>query len=218
MTPFVRPLVLLTALAVFALATASRGFAQQPAEPDLSAILAKLAADPTTPNEYSAAVKLHVHLRVFPWISVTLNGNQAYKRPGLYHFVFRGVPRAAERFHDLNYDLGNPQTWPAKYDISLLTPASATVEPVVRLVPKKRGLVKNLDVTIDPVKGHIDKAVWNRFDGGVISLVNHYNAVGSKELVAEQQASINVPHMRADLDAEYSEFSVGAASTATKTP
>lgn len=212
MTRLARPLALLSALALFTSAMVSRGFAQQPGEPDLAAILSKLAADPATPNAYRAAVKLHVHLRVFPWISVTLNGNQAYKRPGLYHFAFRGVPRAAERFHDLDYDLGNPQTWPSKYDISLLTPASTNVEPVVRLVPKKRGLVKNLDVTIDPVKGHIDKAVWIRFDGGVISLVNHYNTVGANEIVGEQTASINVPHMRADLDAEYSEFAVGAAA------
>lgn len=175
----------------------------------LDTILSKLTADPATPNEYSAAVKLHVHLRVFPWISITLNGNQAYKRPGLYHFVFRGVPRAAEHFSDMAYDLGSAQTWPARYDISLLTPPSAGVDPVIRLIPKKRGLVKTLDITVDMEKGHVAKALWSRYDGGVISLVNHYNTVGTHELVAQQNASINIPHMRAELDADYSGFQIG---------
>lgn len=196
--------------------SAATGLAQGQANASLQAILARLAADPQTPDQYNAQVKLHVKLRVFPWISITLNGDSAYKRPGLYHFVFRGVPKAAEHFSDLAYDLGNAGSWPGKYEISLLTPAAPGVDPIIRLVPKKRGMVKNLDVTVDAVKGHIDKATWTRFDGGVISLVNHYNAVGTHEIVAVQEASINIPHMRADLAAEYSSFQVETGSAAQK--
>lgn len=179
----------------------------------LSAILAKLAADPTTPDQYNAQIKLHVKMRVFPWISLTLNGNSAYKRPGLYHFIFKGVPKAADRFSDLAYDLGNAATWPAKYHVSLLSPPAPGIEPVIRLIPKKRGLVKNLDVSVDMAKGHIDKAVWTRYDGGVISLVQHYNVVGLHEIVAEQDASIDIPHMKAELAAEYSGFDLGTSAS-----
>jgi len=70
--------------------------AQQSATVD--EIVARMAADPRTPDAYSANVKLHVKLRVFPFIGVTLNGNTTYRRPGLYHFVFRGVPKVAEKF------------------------------------------------------------------------------------------------------------------------
>jgi hypothetical protein len=119
------------------------------------------------------------------------------------------VPKAADHFSDLAYDLGNAATWPQKYQISLLSAGSAGVEPVIRLIPKKRGMVKNLDVTVDAVKGHIDKAVWTRFDGGVISLVQHYNLVDGHEIVAQQDASINIPHMKAELAAQYSGFDLG---------
>ena len=191
--------------------TARATFAQgQPSPAGLSAILAKLAADPTTPTQYKAQVKLHVRLRVFPWISMTLNGDSVYKRPGLYHFVFKGVPKAAEHFSDLAYDLGTAATWPQKYNITLQTPGSAGVEPVVRLIPKKHGMVKYLDVSVDMAKGHIDKAVWNRFDGGVISLVQHYDTVGNNEIVADQVASIDIPHMKAELEATYSGFDVNS--------
>jgi hypothetical protein len=145
---------------------------------------------------------------VFPWVSITLHGDEAYEHPGLYHFVFRGVPRAAEHFSDLAYDLGDASTWPAKYAISLLTPAAPGVDPVIRLEPKKRGMVKTLDVTVDQMKGHILKAVWSRFDGGTITLVQHYNSVGNHEVVGEQDAAIRIPHMRADLDAQYSGFTL----------
>lgn len=203
-------MVFLLTLAVLVTAIQSRTLAQgQPAVTTLAEVLARLAADPTTPNQYNAQVKLHVRMRMFPWISITLNGNSAYKRPGLYHFVFKGVPKAADRFSDLAYDLGNASTWPQKYDMALLSPGSKDAEPVLRLTPKKRGLVKNLDVSVDMMKGHIDKAIWTRFDGGVISLVQHYNAVGNHELVAEQDASINIPRMKAEVSAEYTGFDLG---------
>jgi hypothetical protein len=201
-----RPLTALVALAVLLCGVSERTLAQGQAAASLSQILAQLAADPTTPNQYNAQVRLHVRMRMFPWISITLNGNSAYKRPGLYHFVFKGVPKAAEHFSDLAYDLGNPTTWPQKYEISLLSAGTQESEPVVRLTPKKRGMVKNLDVSVDMAKGHIDKAVWNRFDGGVISLVQHYDMVGTHEIVAEQDASIDIPRMKAELDARYTAF------------
>ena len=213
MQRMVRPALAIALLAALLASQAAPGIAQGDPGFTLPSILAKLAADPTTPNQYNAQVKLHVKMRVFPWISITLNGNSAYKRPGLYHFVFKGVPKAAEHFSDMAYDLGNAATWPSKYEISLVSAAGP--EPVIRLVPKKRGMVKNLDVTVDMAKGHIDRAVWNRFDGGVISLVQHYNSFEGHEIVAEQDASINIPHMRAELAAEYSGFDLGTTATAT---
>jgi hypothetical protein len=83
----------------------------------------------------------------------------------------------------------------------------------LELTPKKRGMVKTLDVTVDQQKGHIIKAVWTRFDGGVISLVQHYDSVGTKEVVAEQDAQIRIPHMKADLTATYDNFSLATGNS-----
>jgi len=62
------------------------------------------------------------------------------------------------------------------------------------------------------MKGHIVKAIWTRFDGGVISLVQHYNVAGSHEMVAQQDASIDIPSMKAELSAEYTGFDVGTVA------
>jgi hypothetical protein len=162
-----------------------------------------MAADPRLPDAYSANVKLHVKLRVFPWIALTLNGNTTYKRPGLYRFVFRGVPKVAEKFDDLRYDLGDPLAWAQRYD-ETFAPQSTAAAPVVRLMPKKPGLVAFLDVTTDAQSGRMLKAVWSRHDGGTIVLVQHYQPVGNTDIVTNQVATIDIPHMRAELTADYS--------------
>lgn len=180
--------------------------AQVGRSPEVASLLARIAHEPSVPPKYTADVKLHVHLRVFPWISVTLHGNEAYKHPGIYRFIFRGVPKAANRFSDLAYDLGDPSTWPARFDVSMLSAQASGGDPVLRLLPKKRGLVKTLDVTIDQAHGHILRAVWNRFDGGMITLVQQYETLGAHDFVSRQDAAINIPGMKADLVAEYSGF------------
>jgi hypothetical protein len=152
-------------------------------------------------------VRLHVHLRVFPWLSLTLQGSEVYKHPGFYHFVFRGVPKAAEHFSDMAYDVGDPSAWPQKYDISYLE-ASNTGQSVLRLVPKTHGNVKALDVTVDPEKARLEKWVWSRTDGGTISVTQRYELVRTHDVVSQQEAAIRIPHMAADLSATYSNFAL----------
>jgi hypothetical protein len=183
------------------------------ASPTLASVMTRLAADPLTPDEYTASISLHVRLRIFPFIRFTLHGDSAYKRPGFYHFVFRGVPKAAEKFNDLRYDLGDPQKWPDRYEIAF-APQSTAAVPVIRLTPKVPAMVKTLDVEIDPVKGHLVRATWSRNDGGTIVLVQHFTAVGEHEIVAEQEATIAIPHMRAELVADYSNFVIPVPGSA----
>ncbi len=141
--------------------------------PSVPAVLSAMAAAPEQPEEYKASVSLHVRLRVFPFIHVTLHGDSWYRRPGLYRFVFRGVPLVARAFSDMKYDLGDPSRWPERYDIAF-APGSTVEAPVLRLTPKNSVMVKSLDVAIDPPHGKILKATWRRADGGVIDLVQTY--------------------------------------------
>jgi hypothetical protein len=187
-------------------------FAQEP--PPVSGVLAALAAAPDQPEEYKASVALHVRMRVFPFIRMTLHGDSWYKRPGLYRFVFRGVPVIARAFSDMKYDLGDPAHWPERYEIAY-APESTAAAPVLRLIPKTPVLVKTLDVLLDPARGRILRAVWSRSDGGVITLVQTYAPVAGHAFVAKQTATINLPHMKAELEADYADFNTSEASVAT---
>lgn len=179
--------------------------------PSPSAVLAELESSPGAPEEYKASVALHVRLRVFPFIRITLHGDSWYKRPGLYRFVFRGVPIIARAFSDMKYDLGDPAHWPERYDIAY-APQSTVAAPVLRLTPKAPVLVKWFDVAVDPARGRILKATWTRGDGGVITLVQTFAPVAGHAFVAKQTATIDLPRMKADLEAEYADFTTSEAS------
>ncbi len=182
--------------------------------PTIPSVLTALAASTEQPEQYKASVALHVKMRVFPFIRMTLHGDSWYKRPGIYRFVFRGVPIVARAFSDMKYDLGNPAQWPERYQIAF-APQSSASSPVLRLTPKSPVMVKYLEVTLDPARGRIEKAVWTRADGGIITLVQTYAPVAGHEFVQKQVATINLPRMKADLEAEYADFNTTEAAIAT---
>jgi hypothetical protein len=176
-------------------------------------ILQRLASNPAAPSQYSANVRVRMHMRGFPWITKTVSGSEVYKHPGFYHFVFRDAPKALDQLSGLEEDLADPSGWPQRYDISLLVPAAPGVDPVVRLSPKVHKLVRTLDITVNMAKAHIDKAVWSRFDGGTITMTQKYGTVASREVVSEQDAAVRIPNMSADVTATYSGFAVDSAGT-----
>jgi hypothetical protein len=187
------------------------------AAPSLAApaiVLARLSGDPRTPEGYTASVQLHVKMRLFPFIGLTVHGISTYRKPGLYHYQLQNLPRIAAKFNDLRYDLGDPASWNQRYDI-VMAPQSTNDAPVLRLTPKKTGLVAYLDVETDAKQGRILEATWKRHDGGTIELTQTYTAVGSADVVTQQYATIDIPHMRAELTATYSNVSVDSAMFAT---
>jgi hypothetical protein len=114
----------------------------------------------------------------------------------------------------MKYDLGDPAHWADRYEIAY-APESTVATPVLRLTPKTPVLVKSLDVALDPARGRILKAVWSRSDGGVITLVQTYAPVAGHAFVAKQTATISLPRMKAELEADYADFDTSEASVAT---
>jgi hypothetical protein len=209
---FLSPLVALAA--AFTLA-AGPALADEAAPPPVAAIvLARLSTDPRTPEGYSANLELHAKMRSFPYIGLTIHGTSTYRKPGLYHYQLQNLPRIASKFDDLHYDLGDPSSWGARYDIDM-APESTDDDPILRLVPKKMGLVKYLDIETDAKRGRMLKATWKRRDGGTIVLTQTYTAIGSADVVTAQHATIDIPHMRAELTATYTNVAIDTPTFAT---
>jgi len=178
-------------------------------------VLARLSTDPRTPDGYSAEVELHAKMHSFPFIGLTVHGTSTYRKPGLYHYELQNLPRIAAKFDDLRYDLGDPVSWPQRYDIAM-APESTDVAPVLRLTPKKpAGMVTALDIVTDAKHARILKATWLRRDGGTIVLTQTYAEVGSADVVMAQHATIDIPHFRAELTATYTNVVVESALFAT---
>jgi len=177
-------------------------------------VLARLSTDPRTPQGYSAQLELHVKLHSFPFIGLTVHGTSSYRKPGLYHYQLQNLPRVAAKFDDLHYDLGDPETWSTRYDIDM-APGSSEDAPVLRLTPKHPGMVTYLDIVTDAKTGRMLKATWKRRDGGTIVLTQTYAPVGSADVVTQQHATIDIPHMRAELTATYSNVAIDTPMFAT---
>jgi len=166
------------------------------------------------PDAYKASLVLHVRMRVFPFIHITLHGDAWYRRPGLYRYVLRGLPAMARAFSEMRYDLGDPIRWSERYTLAF-APESTPAAPVLRLTPKRAGLVRSLDISVDPERGRILSAVWSRGDGGVIRLDQAYEPVGGHAYVARQLATIDLPRMKAELEADYADFAAEASAVGT---
>jgi hypothetical protein len=59
------------------------------------------------------------------------------------------------------------------------------------------------------------KATWKRRDGGTIVLTQTYAAVGSSDVVTAQHAMFDIPHMRAEITATYTNVVVDTPMFAT---
>jgi hypothetical protein len=192
------------AQAVRADESATRPARGAPAEPAI--VLARLSTDPRTPEGYSANLELHVKLRSFPYIGLTVHGTSSYRRPGLYHYQLQNLPRIASKFDDLHYDLGDPSSWGSRYDIAM-APESTDEAPILRLTPKITGQVMYLDIETDADHGRLLKATWKRHDGTIV-LRQTYAFLGAADVVTQQHATIDIPHLRAELTATYSNLAV----------
>jgi hypothetical protein len=171
-------------------------------------VLARLSSDPRTPEGYSGKLELHVKMRSFPFIGLTVHGTSSYRKPGLYHYQLQNLPRIASKFDDLRYDLGDPTSWGTRYDIAM-APQSTDEVPVLRLTPKKAdGQVAYLDIETDAKHARMLKATWTRHDGGTIVLTQTYAALGSADVVTQQHAAIDIPHFRAELTATYTDLTI----------
>jgi hypothetical protein len=208
--------VLVAAVVSAGLGTPLRAGAQDlaPAADAPAIVLARLSTDPRTPEGYSADVDVRVKLHTFPFVGLAVHGTSSFRRPGFYHYHLDKLPRVAAKFDDLNYDLGDPTSWPQRFDIAM-APQSTDDVPVLRLTPKRQGLVTSLDIETDTKHARILKATWNRRDGGTIVLTQTYSPVGAADVVTEQHAVIDIPHMRAEVSATYTGVALLAPTLAT---
>ncbi len=215
--PMIPRLISIVVTAAVVLTAGPGARAQDEAAPvpaQVAAVLDRLGADPLTPQSYTAAVTLRVKLRMFPFISMTLNGDSTYERPGQYKFSFRGFPLVARQFEKMDFNLGDPKAWPEKYDVAL-RPQAADGDTVLRLTPKSSKIVRYIQIEVDPQKGHINKAQWSRYDNGTLVLTQRFAMVGSNEMVSQAQAQVAIGAVRANLNIDFANFVIREQSVAS---
>jgi hypothetical protein len=197
----------------------------------VAGLTAPAGADPTTeltappailarviernPNLSSYQSRLHVDIQLisFPFIGQHLNGWTYFKRPANYEVVFDKVPSYAKGFERLYSDVGDPSDWDARFVISYagVQPFEHRSDIALHMVQRVRGMIDHETVLIDPEAWTIDQIRYDYYNGGVITMTQHFADVGGYTMLRSQTADIKIPHVRAVANGTYSEYQTNVA-------
>jgi outer membrane lipoprotein-sorting protein len=163
------------------------------------------------PSLESYRARVHVDIRMlnFPFLAPKLDGTSYFKRPDLYVVVFDRMPSYARGFQRLFDDIGNPKAWEKNENITVdgTSWLQGRQTTVLRLTKKIHSDI--LDHTlayVDASDYALLQMEWYYTSGGKITMSQQYRTEGSYSVLAQQHATIDIPHVRAIADASYGAY------------
>lgn len=212
-------------LALFCAAlTAAVAIAKQPSpSPSASAdggpshVIALILKDNPGLQSYKAHAHLDIRQVNFPWLHPVLDGSQFYSQPGYTTYDFPHTPAYLKGITKVEGSVGLANRWTHCYDITVTADRDAYN---LKMMPKIRGEVKEMDVLVDRNDGtvhHIDWWYWN--PGDHVALDQYYGFVNGFKVVTMQQSTIQLHHIRAIGNGSFSDFVFNVpVPTPTPTP
>lgn len=177
------------------------------------AILARVME--RNPNLSSYQSRLHVDIRLisFPYIGQHLEGSTYFKRPANYEVVFDRVPSYAKGFEKLYSDVGDPSNWAGRFVITYAGEQSFEnrTDLALHMVQRVRGMIDHETVLIDPGAWTIDQIRYDYYNGGVVTMTQHFAQVGGYTMLSSQQADIHIPHVHAVASGTYTDYQTNVA-------
>ncbi|MFN2461103.1 MAG: hypothetical protein ABR591_10510 [Candidatus Velthaea sp.] len=202
-------------LATLVALTAAPATAQAPQGPstDPAAIITRITE--RNPSVATYQSRLHVDLRLtsFPFLRQHLDGSTYFKRPNNYEVVFDRVPSYAKGFEKLYSDIGDPSNWEKKFVVTYAGERQFEnrKDLELRLVQRVRGMIDHETVLIDPNGWTIDQMEYHYYNGGVITMTQHFSNVAGSMMIVSQDAHIDIPHVRAVAHGTYDEYKTNVA-------
>jgi hypothetical protein len=180
---------------------------------DPDAILSRVME--RNPNLSSYQSRLHVEIRLtsFPFVRQHLEGSTFFKRPANYEVVFDKVPSYAKGFEKLYSDVGDPANWKQRFVISNMGRADfeGRSDIVLHMVQRVRGMIDHETVMIDPNAWTIDRIRYDYYNGGVVTMTQHFTPVGGYTMLSSQTAEIKIPYVRAVANGTYTDYQTNVA-------
>lgn len=143
--------------------------------------------------------KAHAHLDIrqvnFPWLHPVLDGSQYYTKPGYVIYDFPHTPGYLKGITKVTGSVGLANRWERCYNISV---SSDKEVYNLKMTPKIRGEVREMDVVVDRNDGtvhHIDW--WYQDPGDHVTLDQFYGFVSGYKVVTLQQSTIQLHHIHA---------------------
>jgi hypothetical protein len=168
-------------------------------------------------HSYVAHAVLDVRQVDFPYLHPVLNGEVYYQAPGYTVYNFPNTPWYLEGITHAEGAMGMATRWEHCYDITVHVQPDAFV---LHMIPKIRGEVTALDVTVNKKTGDLQHFNWwyqEPNDG--VSLTQYYTNVGGYDVVTLQQSDVTRHHIRAKLTGTFDSFQYNVpVPTPTPTP
>jgi hypothetical protein len=180
---------------------------------DPAAIIAHVVDRNPDLGTYQSRVHIDVRMTSFPWLHEHLDGSTYFKRPNNYEVAFDRVPGYAKGFEKLYTDIGDPANWGKRFQITVvgMRPFEGHQDIELRMVQRVRGMIDHETVLVDPAAWAIDELEYHYYTGGVIAMTQHFQSIDGHSMLAAQDASIDIPHVRAIAHGTYGEYRVNVA-------
>ena len=165
-------------------------------DPKKNLLFKRMVALNADVKSYTANFTFDVAMRSFPFLSPSLTGTLYYKKPK-QAVVFDTVPSLASQFKKIYPNLDPPSTWPAIYNVAVMSDDGSTT--LFRLQPKKNGRVEHLDVKVADDLATVEEMTWTYKDGGFVTFDQTFSKVGSGELPQKLTGHVELPAYKADV-------------------
>jgi hypothetical protein len=167
------------------------------AAPDL---LARMAAVNPSLRSYTATLHAEIHLLTFPFLSTDIVGTLYRKEPDREKLVVTsGLPFVAQNFGKLYPNIVSPSRWEQMFVVTQAGDDGGITR--LRLVPRKRGNVDHIDVSVDDATALVTSLRWNYRNGGYALMKQRFAPIQGEELAIAEQGHIQEPGYVADITA-----------------
>ena len=189
--------------------------AYRPAAMSADDVVAHIAERNQELDTYAAHVRVEFRLRSFPYLREHLDGTAYFKRPSKYEVVFKRVPSYAKGFSHLSADLADASSWGQRFHMSIVgtRDIDGRHDLVLRLVQRVRGQIDHQDVAVNPQLWEVDAMEYHYYNGGTISMQQHFENIGGFRLITSLDAQIQIPYVKALAHADYTDYHTNVAST-----
>jgi hypothetical protein len=162
---------------------------------------------------YQSHVRMEFRLRSFPFIRDHLDGTASFQRPSRYQIDFKRVPSYAKGFSHLTADLADPGSWERRFVVTTVgsREVNGHQDIVLRLVQRVRGQIDHQDVAVNPSLWEVDAMEYYYYNGGMISMQQHFENIGRFRLITSQDAQIHIPYVKAVAHADYTDYRTNVA-------
>jgi hypothetical protein len=183
--------------------------APPPGTVDAHTVVGRMADRNPTLRSFRARVHVDVRMLNFPYLAPKLDGTTYFKRPDYYVVVFDRMPSYARGVGRLFDDVGSPRAWEKNQNIVTDGTVWLDGRPAIVLRLTKKIHSDILDHTlayVDPYSYALLRMEWYYTNGGKISMTEWYRTQGSYSVLAQQHATIDIPHVHAVADATYDTY------------